>query len=108
MAIEAVIQGLGIVSFILIYASFKISDERLLEKIPMYFFGLMTAFLIPFALLVESNQVGSTIDFLNGFFNNYFVTAIGFVTAMVFLYALFIIIKKLNNLGGDKEEDGKK
>lgn len=104
MVIEAVIQGFGLTSFILLYACFNITDKRYMEKTLLFFFGLVTALIIPFLLLAESLEVGSTIGYLVNFLSSYFVISILIIIAIVFLFALHIITQRLDAVAGEKDD----
>lgn len=104
MAIESVIGGLGFTSFLLLYACFNISAERYFEKMLMFFFGIITALLIPFVLLAESLEVGSSFSYLSDFFTSYFVICIVFLIAIIFFYAFHVVTKQLNAVAGEKDD----
>lgn len=105
MAIESVIGGLGFTSFLFLYACFNISTERYIEKMLLYFFGIVTALLIPFSLLAESLEVGSSVAYLSDFFTSYFVICIILLIAIIFFFAFHIITKQLNPVAGEKEDE---
>jgi hypothetical protein len=106
MAVDATIWGLGFSGFLFLYAAFSISQTRFFEKSILYFLGLIQALTIMFVLLSESLEVGSTIAYLATFLENYFVfMTISFI-AIIAVFMLHLLEKRLNILTGGKD-DGK-
>lgn len=105
MGLEAIIAGIGFSAFLSLYACFQISPERMIEKSLLYFIGLSSIIVIPFLLLSDSLETGSDIGYLSIFFEKYFIFAIIAFIAVVAVFMLHILEKRVGVLVGDK--DGK-
>lgn len=106
MTLEATIAGIGFSSFLLLYAAFQISNQRMIEKAILYFLGLSQVLVIGFVLFSESLESGSAIAYLSGFFEKYFMIMIFAFFAIVAVYMLYLIERAINGFkeGKDGEE----
>ena len=104
MAIDAVIHGVGLIGFLFLYAAFKISNARFVEKSILYFLGLLQTLVLAFILLSESLEATTSVAYLANFFEFYMANMLYGMLAIIFFFMLYLIEKAMRNFSGGKKD----